>query len=353
MILLGFRRIGGVGESIVVMRKDLESNRPISDLVLWLLGAALAIVLFLVVKTPLWTVLLLAGLSATLLHPVTQIPWARANRPRQIGASGLMVFLFVCFGFMVWPNAPGNAAGAPKGAFIALMDLLFTLLKERWTQNVLCVLAGMLLLKSFQMLARRAVISRKRRVSVSTGTKGFLDYKMQAEVGMQRLSPKLTEITKIMSDVGFSIGKHSGKVQDASTSPARVQLEVVRKTAISLEGFSKQLDKKCKDLEEIGNSLAEGIEEWMKWVSTQPDGWMVKQGLEGLLRTFVDTLAETLKQTNSYIAMLQLTRGVSRDWNEALDSHLRSIARVRDVSGRIRDSCMNCLHLFETIQPPQ
>src|ERR1039458_1997297 len=99
-------------ERVASMEQDTKSNKVKSDLILWLLAAALAIVLSLVEKTPLWTGLLLAALVALLSHPVTQMPWIKIHIKRQVAALGFMVFLVACFGFAVWPKADKSATGA-------------------------------------------------------------------------------------------------------------------------------------------------------------------------------------------------------------------------------------------------
>jgi hypothetical protein len=340
-------------ERVASMEQDTKSNKVKSDLILWLLAAALAIVLSLVEKTPLWTGLLLAALVALLSHPVTQMPWIKIHIKRQVAALGFMVFLVACFGFAVWPKADKSATGAAyaASAAVALANIFLRLLREPKVQYGLCIVFGILLLAFFQHLAHRIAIIRKRNIGSRTGVKGFLDYKMQAENGIQMLSPKLDEISKIIGNVGCSIAKHTKRVQGASGSSARIQLKIVRKTANMLDGYSRQLDRKCGDLEEIGEPLAEGIEIWLTWVSKQPNGWAAKQELEGSLRPMAKIMEGTLDSTNAYLATLDAIRGVSRDMNDAVNRHLTSITRIRDTNEKIRRSCLEVLRIFDAIEP--
>jgi len=239
----------------------------------------MAIILFLLEKTPLWTVSLLVALAALLFHPVTQIPWIRNARRRQVAALGFMGCLVVWFGFFVWPKADKGNTGATHGVSIALgtSKIFLKVLAEPGVRYVLCIVFGMLFLELSRRIARWLTIVRKRKTGGRTGAKGFLDYKMQAEEGMHRLSPKVNEITNIITKVGISLEGYAKTVQRASTSAARIQLKKVRQAANMLDGYSRQLDKQCDDLEQIGDSLTEGMYEWLKWISTQPNRWIAKQ----------------------------------------------------------------------------
>jgi hypothetical protein len=208
---------------------------------------------------------------------------------------------------------------------------------------------GMLLLVLIQWATSRIAIRLERNKANSTGTKGFLDYKVQAENGILRLTPKLNEISQIISNVGCSIGRHTKRVQDASTSPARIQLRIVRKTANMIDGYTRQLDRRGENLETIVESLAEGIEEWLKWISRQPNSGAAKQELEPLLQPFAQVMEETLRSTNTYIATVEAIHGISRDMNDAVDRHLISIKRIRDTNERMRRSCLKGLRHFDAM----
>lgn len=337
-------------ERIAGMEQEPKSNKVNSDLILWLLAAALAIVLFLVEKTPFWTALLLFVLSLLLIHPVMQIYWIRNTRMRQLLALLLMAGLTLCFGFMVWPKSDKGLTG-PAYGYSIVQVIIMMILKELTNpkvQNLLCIIFGMLLLTSFQHLVNRIKSTQQRTIGRRTGIKGFLDYKMQAEDGMKRLPPALNKISKIVTRVGCSLEKHTRSVQGVTNSSARIQLKKVQRTANMLDGYSRQLNKSCGDLEEIGDSLAEGIEEWLKWISKQPGGHAANLEI-GPLRGLVDVMEGTLKSTNFYITSVEAIRGVSSDMNDAVDTHLISVTRIRDANEKIMKSCQEGLRHLDAI----
>lgn len=276
------------GEKIAGMEQKPKSNKSRSDLILWLLATALAIILFLLEKTPAWTALLLVALAALLFHPVTQIPWIRNTRRLQVAALASMGGLVVLFGFLVWPSTDKGNTGVAHGISIArgISKIFFRMLSEQRVRYGLCILFGMLLLELSHRVSRWLTILQKRKLGRRTGAKGFLDYKMQAEEGMHRLSPKVNEISNIVVRVGISMGEYTKKVQGAWTSSARIQLKGVRRAANMLDSYSRQLDKKCDDLEQIGDSLSEGIYEWLRWISTQPNRWAVMEDFVGVAQSF-------------------------------------------------------------------
>jgi hypothetical protein len=49
-----------------------------------------------------------------------------------------------------------------------------------------------------------------------------------------------------------------------------------------------------------------------------------------------------------YLATVESIRGVSKDMNMAVDSHLQSVRRLQDVNKKIKKSYSDCLALFET-----
>jgi len=332
----------------VVASKDRSSF-------LWSLAAALAIILFFAEKTPIWTTLLLALLFIVLFHPVAQIPWIRNSIKRQIIALGFMTLFVVCFGFAVWPKANKDATGAVYAfsAAMALANVLLRLLNKPMVQHGLCVIFGMLSLALLQQVAHEIEFRQKINIGIRGGVKGFLDYKMQAENGMNIFPSKLNEISNIVANVGNSLERHTKRVKNVSDSSARMQLQRVSKTARMLDRYSRQIDKKGINLEAIAGPLAEGLEEWLKWASKQPNGWGTKQELEGSMRPFVETMIKALESTNVYIESLQAIHGVSRDMNGAIDRHIDSITRIRNTNEKMVRSCSEVLRHFEAIGTEQ
>lgn len=59
----------------------------------------------------------------------------------------------------------------------------------------------------------------------------------------------------------------------------------------------------------------------------------------------------SLNNINFYLTAVEAIRGVSRDMNAAVNAHLISITRVRDVTAKIRKSCSDGLRHLEGIKP--
>jgi hypothetical protein len=338
-------------EKVANIKQDAEPNKNRSDIILWLLASALAIVLFLVEKTQIWTVLFLVALVTLLFHPIKQIPWIRSNSKRRIAALGVMVLLVICFGFAIWPKQNRGVTGPTYAASVALTSvaIFLTVLRTPEVQYGLCVVFGMLLMALLQKFAYWIRFRQKINISSRGGVKGFLDYKMQAESGMKSFSPKLNEISNIVANVGSSLEKHTKRVQSVLNASTRIQMRRVIQTARMLDRYSGQLDKKGTDLEAIAEPLAEGIEEWLKWASKQPNGMDTKQELEGSMRPLVETMKKSLESTNVYIENTEALHGVSRDMNGAIDRHIDSMTRIRNTNEKLLRSCLEVLRHFDAM----
>jgi hypothetical protein len=247
---------------------DRGKSKFASELVLWLLAAAMAIVLVLVEKTPGWTAILLIALAAFISYPIMQLPGVRKSRTRQIATLPVTVCATMIFGFLVWPKKGSSESRGFMG-FPGALRYLEWLLDNAWIQRALLIALGMILLALFQRTAVKVSAKRKRAATPPNVEKGFLDHKMQAEDSMQKLLPILARVTKIIADVGKAMDKQAGRIIASTTGKTRTQIEVARATANMLNKYSKKLDHECVELEQVGSSIAEGTYGWLRWVSIQ------------------------------------------------------------------------------------
>jgi hypothetical protein len=330
------------------MPEDFKSRRFISDVVLSLLGAALAIVLFLVEKTPSLTGVLLVALGVVLFHPVTQIPWVKnGGFLRRVVGLGLTALSIVTFGFLVWPKSKEGAD--TEAISYALFRYSEVLLKSPWIQRGVCVVVGMLFLLLLQRTKK--TVDMRNAQNTPAEDKGFLDYKMQAEEGMQKLVPVLGAITEITEEVGRSVDMYTNKLfKSGPASRTRVQVKLVGQLARILYRSSAKLDTECAKQEKVGDSLTEGITGWTTWVSKQDSRSAVALALQKPMETFVQTLEANSAVMQRYLTLIEASRGVSQEMNRAIDAHANSIRRIKHANDKITTCCSNTLILFASFE---
>jgi hypothetical protein len=250
--------------------------------------------------------------------------------------------------FALW--LPDKGGGTPMQSVVLIVlkregNALLKSIGRPWAQRCLYTAFGMLLLTSIQS-AKRIYNSRRKPKRVSLGTKGFLDYKLQAGEGMAGLTPVILDITKVVGRVSALFNSAQGRLRPHSTTQTRVR--EIGKIAESLRQYSSQLDSKCADLERNGEWVAEGTTGWLEWVSKQDGRRKVGQELEAHLRTFASTLLNNFGIMNDYLALIESGRGVSKEFNEVLDAHISSIRRIMNANEGIRKSCLHALQMIES-----
>ena len=313
---------------------------------MWLIAAAIAVVLFLINKTPTSTIICLLALTVLLMHPVTQVPWIRNKRKRQFFAIVVLIAFIIFFGFHVWPTQDNDRQNR-LGALIKESEAVISRIsKNMWIRRCTWIAVGFSLSWLFGRVKR--VLSFYRRLGGSRlKAKGFLDYKLQAEEGMRAFSPVLGRITKITTATGNYFVTASIQLQKLTSSPARVQLQYVEKVARKLYKLSKELDDESIRLKEISDSSIEGINGWMKWMSFQKNKEAAAQNLRSPIDRFVQTMSITVPLLDQFMITVDSMHGVSQALNHAVDAQLASVKRVRDITESLRASCAESLRILQ------
>lgn len=336
-----------ISATICDMGEDARLNKGNSDLILWLLAAAMAIFLFLVQKTPFWTGVCLAGLTVVLIHPVTQILWIRDNIIRRAAAAVLTVVFVIIFGLSIWPRQAGNNWIYSVLLSPATKAELLGITTKAWFQKSLWIAVGVVLLRLFQGAVRQLSSLAKSRTDYrQPGEKGFLDYKMQVEEGMRAYTPEIEKITQITSTVGKLMGATTGRIPKWTNQSARTQVMQVRKVANKLHKYSMKLDIEGLKLKEISDSLIEGTDGWMAWISLQNNRETVAIQVCNPMVKFVVTLTGTLQIINQYLISVESIRGVTREMNKSVEAHLESVKRIRDITESLKKSYSEALRLL-------
>jgi hypothetical protein len=225
--------------------------------------------------------------------------------------------------------------------------ILLGLLSGPWFQRAAYFGAGILFLGFLLLIPRIWISIRSERATVSALTdaqKGVLDYKLQAEESIEQMGSLLSEITRIVEQIGPSMQAHALRVEAVKSLPARLQIQRVGEAARDLDRYSAKLDTKCAKLEEAGNSFIEGVSGWVVWFSKQknidPPNQMAATQMATILTQLANQTSTTLVHFDSYLKAVESIRGTSQDMNAAVDAHLSSFGRVRAVTDKIRTSCL-------------
>jgi hypothetical protein len=252
----------------------------------------------------------------------------------------LIRFIFLCLG----------ASAFLLSLLIALESTATRFSTEPWTHRGLLVVSGMLLLAFYQRIMRTISNAKTKKFKAVAGDKGYLDYRLQAEEGIHAYTPILGEITNIFAGVGQSLEAHTKKLQGVQNLNARAQVKRVGRVARMYDSYTAKLQDKCDEMEQTGDSIAQGLSGWLKWISTQVDGGKAADEMEGPMRAMAETLKVTQSQTSIYMSMQESCHGVSRQLNEALDAHLIAIKRIWTVNEKIRNSCLEGLEIFQSMR---
>jgi hypothetical protein len=231
------------------------SSKPIDR---WLVlgGAVLAIMLFLIAKTPVVVILCVLSMFGLLVHPVWNFWWIEEAARRRIGALCLLAVALFCIGAYVWPMPPGSSATKLYIAIDALWAA-FSGMSQRSVDRLTGALVTLIALASIP-LSRRIFRRLENRKKISAQTKGFLDYKLEAETAMAALPSLLGRLTVITAKVGPTLERHTRELGNAPTTEQ--QIGVTRKAARSLDRFSSGIDKVLIDYESTGATLVEGLD---------------------------------------------------------------------------------------------
>ena len=268
-----------------------------------------------------------------------------------MAVSGPIAFVLFRFGCWLTGQKSSTILRALADAVSSswLLRIVVRALDSPWNLRVLCFATGVLSTLALQHLERRFSAAKTKELSTKKAQKGFLDYKMQAEKSISRFPSVLGRVTKIIGEVGVSLRSQGLRAGEALNSTTRVHLRIVRRTARMLDGYSNRLDASCDQLETVGNALTEGLHGWLKWAHKQESAVQNLQELIRALRKLFLNMETGLNGTDQYLGSVEALRGVSQEMNDAIDRHLISVTRIRDVLEGMRQSTYSTLQLFENI----
>lgn len=316
--------------------------------------ACLAIAIAFTPKTSViasWICLLLAWLFA--VGMIAGSPLVKGKRFTRILITFASVVLFLALAaFGVWLTNQKNIA--PKQPLLSLITttvrhawtMCLSIFSEMWVQRIFCVVLGVALTLLCQKITTKLFLKIKRRKSSAKLDKGWLDCKAEAEESIQQLAPALGAISEIIQQIGPSFDKQRDRVMIKSSASARAQVKAIRETAKMLDRYSGKLDTRCAILERIGHSLIEGMAGWFTWLSKHQEGSPMPDFLKSL-RLFSESLGKSVAITDQYVITIESMHGVSSDLNQAVNTHLHSIRRIRDITEKIRKVCIDSLQLFQ------
>jgi hypothetical protein len=219
-------------------------------------------------------------------------------------------------------------------------------LNDPWPQRIICIALGMVLFPLLQLSKRTIITYRSREAAGRDRERGTLDYKLQAEIAIERLPNVLAPIAEILVQVGRTMDEGTLRVKAVLSSPTTMQLREIRRTAKELDRHTRNLDLRCDDLEKVGEDLSQGISGWLSTMRLEQRR-AASQHLEDPLRTLVDRLVKSSAITEGYLHTILGLTGVSQDMNEAARLHAKGIMRIREATAKIRQSCGDSLLLLQ------
>jgi len=196
-------------------------------------------------------------------------------------------------------------------------------------------------------LVRMAVTSaRNRRAQHST--KGFLDYKNDAETSMTAIPQIVGKLSGITREVGTTIERYTHLIMQAGSTKG--QLKAMRQLAAKLDTYSLRVDRISVIFSAQGRLLSEGLGGWSDWLKTmRPDRASLGVGFPEALKSFNETLDTSNNQLQTYITTMRNVKGAASTMNDALDRHISSLQAVLNVNLTIHLACSQTLVIIDSL----
>jgi hypothetical protein len=194
------------------------------------------------------------------------------------------------------------------------------------------------------MLLRKARSSFNNRKHQTT-SKGFLDYKHEAEIAMKAFPKLLGKVTLTMQKIAPAVDKHTKALRQASTT--KQQIDVARDLARSLGKFSRELESTQAKYTANGRAISEGLEMWSAWVNRQ--GAQVDATFVDTLSTFIGTMHSSNLKLRKYIETIGANRGVTSTLDAGIDRHANALEVMYSINVQIQEACSNMLQRFKPL----
>jgi hypothetical protein len=180
--------------------------------------------------------------------------------------------------------------------------------------------------------------------TVNQAPKGFLEYKLEAEVALTKMPAILTRLTAIMGEVGPAIEQHALALAKATTTSQH--LNVSKRASSSLDKYSARMRRVSAQYIQAGDVFCSGLTGWSQWIETSRP-----QGVDPLFREaiqeFIENLSTSTDQMQAYIASIDHMKGVSRPLDAAAARHVLAISPIFEMTLKIKSVCKNTLRILE------
>lgn len=219
-------------------------------------------------------------------------------------------------------------------------------LARPWPQRILFIITGILLRAFLGRIIQRLTALRIKQHNI--GEKGLLDYKIQTEDSIGRYGKVLNKLTNLHEHAHIMIDQHAAKIKAANGISTRKQIRATNQLAKMLSIFSVKINVRADELEQVGNSLIEGISGWLPLTKSTADQAILSRDLTSPIKSLADKLAISVQIHDAFLETIEGGRGISKDLNLAVVSLSNAVKRIRNITENIKNACMKASALLET-----
>lgn len=234
---------------------------------------------------------------------------------------------------------------AAAGVIMAAAAVIFGHLRGPWLDRALGVIVGVAFVPLAVFALKFVRLKRGTARGLLEIPKGFLDYKLDAELAMVALPVVLGKLTAIMNEVARSVDEHTGALQRASSTSQ--QLRVSKAASSSLDRYSARADSVRVKYVEVGELLSEGLSGWSKWIEESRPSKSSFADFPEAMRQFSAGLNGSNDKLRDYITTMEHVKGASRLLDAAIDRHIRPWQIILDMNLNIYAACTESLRIFD------
>jgi hypothetical protein len=265
---------------------------------------------------------------------VAGIKWTRLKA--SLGIKVSLVIALAAFGLLnYW-------AGNPVGRYGSAVWVWWNGPHRRWFDRFSGALYLLVIL--VVLMLALGVILRLRQRPINQAPKGFLEYKLDAEVALSKMPAILAGLTAIMTEVGPSMEQHSEALAKGTTTAQH--LKVSREASSSLDKYSSRLSRASVKYIRVGETFCTGLTGWSSWIeATRPSG--LDPAFHAAMIEFGKTLHTSTEQMRGYVVSIGHMKGISRTLDAAAERHISALNPILGMTLRIKAACANSLRILE------
>jgi uncharacterized protein YoxC len=326
------------------MDNPIKSEKPI-DRWLGIGGIAVAIVLFLIPKTPPVVVSSLVLMFGLLIHPICHFWWIEDKPWRRWAATALLVVALWYLGKAAWPLE--SSASQPH--FINTFRHWLYGPHGRWFDKVIGAVYALAFIFVLLFLAALAHAVRKQKPKVG---KGFLDYKLQAEIAIMAMPPILVRLNVLADEVNQSVDSLTAAFNRSAGSTAKA-LDASKASASSLDRYSSQMRRVHAQFGREGRLFAEGLRGWFAWIQKMqpPKSDMVP--FADMLRGVKQSLDGAIEHLGGAIIAMSNAKGAFSVLDAALDRQIEVRKMILETCTEISQGCATALTVCDALPTRQ